>query len=75
MNKSKALFIKYLRVRKEYTWRAVQRELSTRYDLRLPFNSCIINYRDLVSTNQIDGMIACEQAMNLLNEKPSDGWN
>ena len=39
MTKYKALFIKLLRVKHDYTWRAVQREIDTRYSFKKPFNS------------------------------------
>ena len=42
MTRFKALFIKLLRVKYEYTWRAVQRELDARYVFNKPFNSLLI---------------------------------
>lgn len=71
MTKNKALFIKTLRVKLGYTWRAVQREIDTRYEFKQPFNSLHMIH----SGNQIDGMINCEEAMKFLNEKFNDGWN
>jgi hypothetical protein len=70
MTRFKALFIKLLRVKYEYTWRAVQRELDARYVFNKPFNS-LLNH----SGNQIDGIINCTEAMKYLNETVEDGWN
>ena len=67
MTKFKALFIKLLRCKYDYTWRAVQRELDTRYEFKKPFNSLF----KIHSGNQIDGMINCDNAMKFLNE---DNW-
>ena len=72
MNKFKALFIMSLRVKRGCTWRAVQRELWTRYEVKKPFESQFKNpNRD---TNQIDGMISCKEAMKFLGQKEIDGW-
>lgn len=71
MNLYKALFIKLLRVKLGYSWRAVQREIDTRYEFKKQFNSLHTEH----SGNQIDGMINCENAMNFLNEKFENGWN
>ena len=71
MTKFKALFIKLLRCKYDYTWRAVQRELDTRYEFKKPFGSLHMTH----SGNQIDGMINCEKAMTFLNEKFEEGWN
>ena len=71
MTQYKALFIKFLRVKHGYTWRAVQREIDTRYEFKKPFNSLHMSH----SGNQIDGMINCENAMKFLNETFENGWN
>lgn len=73
MTKFKAIFIKSLRVKQGYSWRAVERELYTRYDMGKPFNSQITTGK--ANSNQIDGEEACSAAMEFLNEEVKDGWN
>lgn len=63
MTKFKALYIKLYRVRYGCTWRATQGYITKRYD------------PDNYSTNQIDGMLNCKEAMEFLNEREEDGWN
>tara|TARA_R110002124_G_scaffold281430_1_gene455653 strand:+ start:8929 stop:9150 length:222 start_codon:yes stop_codon:yes gene_type:complete len=73
MTKFKALFIKLLRIKYDYSWRSIAREVDTRYNLKKPFNSTF--YTLEANSNQIDGIIYCNQAMEYLNEKIEDGWN
>lgn len=71
MTKFKALFIKLLRVKYGYTWRAVQREIDTRYTFKKRFNSLSESH----SGNQIDGLFNCDKAMNFLKEEKLNDWN
>ena len=70
MTRFQALFIKYLRIRCEGTWRWVDLMYSSRYYYGLPYNE-----NSTVESNQAIGADLCEEAMCVLNEKPEDGWN
>lgn len=70
MTKFQTLFVKYLRVKCDGSWRWVAAKYQMRYADRVPFTlECT------VGGNQIDGMELCEKAMLLLEEKVEDGWN
>lgn len=62
MTKHQALRIKVLRIRWDYTWRAIALEWFERY-----------NVYDI--SHQQFGRNLCYEAMTLLNEKVEDGWN
>lgn len=64
MTLSQALFIKWLRIRQEGTWRWVAIEYSKRYTGGY-CNRALQEY----------DIYLCDKAMNLLNEKTEDGWN
>ena len=80
MTKFQALFIKLLRVRLDYSWRAVHSAWQMRYlpkeewwynpaitpEIRQIWNSII---------GELDGMRLCSEAMNYLGEEVEDGWN
>ena len=67
MTKSQALFVKWLRVRQEGTWRWVHSEYVKRYPAELEDES--------LAGNQILGMELCNEAMDILNETTNDNWN
>lgn len=69
LTKEQALFIKKLRVEKDYTWRAVARDVSAEYPALGVDGNIEYNYG-----NQIDGRALCDAAMNLLGENVEDGW-
>lgn len=64
MTRFQALFIKYLRIRCDGTWRWVATEYSKRYH----GGYCNNNIQEY-------GAELCDYAMKLLNEKVEDGWN
>jgi len=64
MTKFQALFIKYLRIRKEGTWRWIAIQYSIRY-------TGGYSNKNL----QMYGLYLCNTAMDVLNEKVEDGWN
>lgn len=64
MTTFQALFVKYLRIRKEGTWRLIAIQYSIRY------NGGYSN-----KGLQMYGLNLCNEAMNKLNEKVEDGWN
>lgn len=70
LTKQQAEFIKDLRVNKDYSWRAVARDVSGEYPELGVDGSVEFNVG-----NQIDGIALCDAAMKLLNEKVEDGWN
>lgn len=70
MTRFQALYIKYLRIRCEGTWRWVAAKYHSRYKDLKPFD-----FEITYGGNQIDGMFYCDEAMKLLNEKVEDGWN
>lgn len=64
LTKEQAIFIKWLRVHQDHTWRAVAREFTEKYpELEYP------------TDNQIVGRDLCEEAMVLLDEVVNQGWN
>lgn len=63
MNKSQALFVKYLRIRLECSWRVVSAMYTNRYHFRIPFNLALQEF-----TNQNYGRQLCRDAQTLLNE-------
>jgi hypothetical protein len=65
-----ALYIKYLRVRCDGTWRWVAGKYSQRYDFRLPFTD-----ESTYGGDQFEGMNLCHEAMELLGESTENGWN
>ncbi len=86
MTKFQALFIKYLRVRKGYSWRMVDRLYQERYVPKENwwYNTIMLNFEkeyhpELYKTrphgNQAAGTLLCEEAMETLNENAEDGWN
>lgn len=68
MTKSEALFIKYLRVRLECSWRKVYAHWHNRYVHKIPFS----NYETVA--NQIWGRQLCRDAQTLLNENWEDEY-
>ena len=70
MTLSQALFIKWLRIRQEGTWRWVYIQYNNRYNKQLPYNPDYIGWGF-----QKEGLELCYEAMKLLNEKTEDGWN
>lgn len=70
LTKFQALFIKYLRIKCDGSWRWVAAKYKARYDDNKPFN-----YEMTMGGNQLDGMILCSSAMSILNEEIKDGWN
>lgn len=70
LTKEQAFFIKKLRVDKEYSWRAVARDVSAEYPELGVAGNAEYNYG-----NQIDGMALCDAAMKMLGETIEDGWN
>lgn len=78
MTKFQALFIKYLRTRCDCTWRAVAAHFYNRYSLDYKLKSFEerIDFNTMTwGGNQIDGMMLCDEAMELLEDKVEDGWN
>lgn len=69
MTRFQALFIKYLRIRKEGTWRWISDEYIKRYK-EYPFAM-----RGGLDGPQVNGFNLCNEAMDVLNEKVEDGWN
>lgn len=70
MTRFQALFVKYLRVKCDGSWRWVAAKYQMRYIDKVPFI-----FETTLGGSQIDGMNLCSEAMNLLNEKVEDGWN
>lgn len=64
------LFIKYIRIRLDGTWRYVSAMYKNRYIDGKPFFDGMTN-----GGNQILGMDLCNAAMSYFNETPEDGWN
>lgn len=70
MTQFQALFVKYLRVRQEGTWRWVHKEYMNRYPEQF--------YGKYEMGNQLIGMELCNEAMDLLGESSENvenGWN
>jgi len=70
MTEFQALFIKYLRVKCGGTWRWIDLMYKARYIYNLPFNELFHT-----DCSQLNGMMYCDVAMSVLNEKIEDGWN
>ncbi len=70
MTKFQALFIKYLRVKCDGTWRWVAGKYEMRYKDKIPFSN-----NSTFGGNQMQGIWLCDEAMKFLNEKVEDGWN
>lgn len=70
MTKFQALFVKYLRVRCDGSWRWVAGKYEERYIHKIPFK-----FEPTFGGNQILGMDLCDTAMELLNETIDNGWN
>ena len=68
MTKTQALFVKFLRVRLECSWRKVLSHYYNRYILSLPFTDA--EYR----TNQQEGRFLCREAQTILNEDWKDEY-
>ena len=89
MTRFQANFIKLLRVRWGYSWRAVHRNWQIRYVPKEQwwFNSSIVEahgkFPELIGEfdkktphgHQIRRMDLCEEAINYLGEDVEDGWN
>ncbi len=70
MTRFEALFIKYLRVKCDGSWRWVAAKYSERYSSKIPFNlHCPFG------GNQLDGIRLCREAQQLLKEETNQGWN
>lgn len=70
MTRFQALYVKWLRIRCEGTWRWINLMYMARYAYKLPYNE---NFN--TESNQLIGIELCNQAMDILNEKVEDGWN
>lgn len=70
MTIQQALFVKWLRIRQEGTWRWVAGKYYDRYFHKLPYSDIIFHNK-----SQFHGIELCDEAMKLLNEKIEDGWN
>lgn len=70
MTRFQALFVKFLRIRCDGSWRWVAGMYGRRYVEKIPFTPTTT-----YGGNQLDGMFLCDEAMKLLNEKVEDGWN
>jgi len=70
MTRFEALYIKYLRVKLDGSWRWVDGMHNRRYLDNFPFNP-EMNY----GGNQLNGMLLCGEAMEFLGETSKDGWN
>ena len=66
MTKLQALFIKYLRIKLECSWRKVCSHYYNRYNLYIPFT------KEEYYTNQIVGRQLCREAQIVLNEDWQD---
>lgn len=76
MTLSQALFIKWLRIQQEGSWRYVADKYYQRYELKIPYTDKFLwEYPFPVKEYQYYGMGLCDKAMKLLNEKTEDGWN
>jgi len=80
MTRFQALFIKLLRVRWDYSWRAVHAAYQVRYINKESwwFNPSLLKIipdKSQPHGNQIVGMDLCNDAINMLGEKVEDGWN
>ena len=62
MTKFQALFVAYLRLRCEGSWRWVAAKYDERYSQKIPFI-----LKSTIGGNQIDGMQLCQSASNILN--------
>ena len=65
-----ALYIKFLRVRCNGSWRWIAGKYDERYSQRKSFNRMSTN-----GYNQVSGIELCERAMLMLGESNKDGWN
>lgn len=70
MKTFEALFIKYLRVRREFSYRKVAAKWTDRYVFLLPFND-----EATIGKNQEIGIKLCDEAMEFLGETEEQGWN
>lgn len=89
MTHFQALFVKVLRTRWDYSWRAVHAAWQYRYVPKEDwwFNRAIVEAHerfpdslgkmsfDYPHGNQINGMDLCGEAMDLLGDSVEDGWN
>jgi len=64
LTKSQALFIAYLRIRCNGSWRWVAAKFSERYFENKPFK-----LTSTVGGNQLEGLVLCNLASNILNIK------
>lgn len=69
MTKSQAVFIKYLRIRLECSWRVVYAMYVNRYYNQIPFD-----LKKQYHINQIKGRQLCRDAQILLNENWLDEY-
>ena len=65
MTIQQALFIKWLRVKQNSSWRYVANKYEQRYRDKLPYKDEFMT----LGGNQIDGMFLCKDAEKILNEK------
>lgn len=78
MTKFQALFIKYLRIKNNCTWRSVAANYYNRYNedgTMKPYKERIIFEYFTIGGNQLTGRWLCDEAMKLLNETVEKGWN
>ena len=69
MTKLQALYVKWLRIRCEGTWRFIANEYIKRYK-EYPFAMS-----GGLDGTQVNGLNLCNEAMDVLNENVEDGWN
>lgn len=62
MTRYQALFVAYLRMKCEYSWRAVAGRYERRYEDKLPFT-----YEMSIGGNQITGIELCKESSKILN--------
>ena len=69
INNEIAQKVKKLRVEKDYTWRAVCRDIAKEYP------ELMLTTHDDGGGYGYDGMILCGISMEFLKEKAEEGWN
>ena len=69
MTRQQALFVKFLRVTCDGSWRWVAYKWRARYEKGLPFN-----YRPSNGGNQLDGIVLCSTAQTLLQDECNPEW-
>jgi hypothetical protein len=70
MTELQSLYIKWLRIRCDGTWRWIDLMYRARYVYNLPYNESFHT-----NCSQFIGKELCNISMDVLNEKVEDGWN